>query len=405
MLQEHFKKFYDMKPYLLIEEEEWKDIMQKYEKEDVVEELAKVLHTYPAPLPEITDKQTLDSLNKLKGIKHNDVLVEKRWFPRNERKSNYHLNYKDSQFLLKRNNSGNNASNPFHVETRWKVDWTRTPSGWKTWQTVNGIKTIVRAYWTLDKVLNQVDVNTLRVATTLRKYVASQFKPAVAKAFYDHFQSKNVLDFSAGWGDRLAGFYTGETTEHYVGIDPNTLNHPNYQKQIMFYEKYSTFFEQDRKADLIESPAEDVDYSQYENYFDTVFTSPPYFNTEKYSEDDTQSWVRYKKIDDWNEKFLHTTLGKIIPTIKKNGILAINIADVFNAPINDYVEITNPMNDFIQSQGLEYLGCIGMEMTKRFNSGGAGNAKSEYFSEDLKEITEETKDVAFAEPIWIWKKN
>ena len=35
-----------MKPYLLIEEEEWKEIMQKYEKEDVVEELAKVLHTY-----------------------------------------------------------------------------------------------------------------------------------------------------------------------------------------------------------------------------------------------------------------------------------------------------------------------------------------------------------------------
>ena len=23
--------------------------------------------------------------------------------------------------------------NPFHIENRWKVDWTRTPSGWKTW--------------------------------------------------------------------------------------------------------------------------------------------------------------------------------------------------------------------------------------------------------------------------------
>ena len=46
------------------------------------------------------------------------------------------------------------ASNPFHIETRWKVDWTRMPSGWKTWQTVKGIKTIVRKnYYTLDKVL------------------------------------------------------------------------------------------------------------------------------------------------------------------------------------------------------------------------------------------------------------
>ena len=37
-------------------------------------------------------------------------------------------------------------------------------------------------------------------------------------------------------------------------------------------------------------------------------------------------------------------------------------------------------------------------------SGGAGNAKSEYFDEHLKETTEEKKDVAFGEPIWIFKK-
>ena len=57
---------------------------------------------------------------------------------------------------------------------------------------VKGIKTIVRAYWTLDKVLNQVDVNTLRVATTLRKYVASQFKPVVAKAFMITFKGRRI---------------------------------------------------------------------------------------------------------------------------------------------------------------------------------------------------------------------
>ena len=186
---DYFKKFYNMEPYLTIGESEWKHIMETYEKEEVVEELAKALVTYPAPVPEITEKQTLDSLNKLKGIRWNDVLIEGRWFPRNERKSNYHLNYNDNQYFFKKNNTGNNASNPFHVENRWNVDWTRTPSGWKTWQTVNGIKTIVRAYWTLEKVLLRVDLNTLRMATTLRKYVASQFKPSIAKAFYDYFKS------------------------------------------------------------------------------------------------------------------------------------------------------------------------------------------------------------------------
>ena len=202
----------------------------------------------------------------------------------------------------------------------------------------------------------------------------------------------------------MAGFYCGETTKSYVGIDPNTLNHPNYKRQVEFYKENQTFFEEPKEVEFICEPAEDVDYSKYENYFDTIFTSPPYFNVEKYSDEDTQSYIRYKDIDSWNKNFLHKTIEKIIPTLKKDGILAINIADVYDAKNKTYFDICNPMNDFIKSQGLEYYGCIGMEMTKRFNSGGAGNAKSEYFSEDLKDKTKETENIAFGEPIWIWKK-
>ena len=400
IISDYFKKFYDMEPYIFIDEGEWKHIIDTYEKEEVIEELSKVLHTYRPPIPVISERQTLDSLNKLKSVRWPELLVEGSWFPRNETESKYSL----SDLYFRRDNSGNNASNPFHIETRWKVDWTRTPSGWKTWQTVKGIKTIVRAFYTLDQVLTKVDEQSIRMATTLRKYVASQFKPSIAKAFYDYFKSNNVLDFSAGWGDRLAGFYCGETTKSFVGIDPNTTNHPNYKKQVEFYEKHRTIFEQERKVDLICSPAEDVDFTKYENHFDTIFTSPPYFNVEKYSDEDTQSYIRYKDIDSWNKNFLHKTLEKLIPTLKKDGILAINIADVYNPSKKNYYEICNPMNDFLKSKGLKYDGCIGMEMTKRFNSGGAGNAKSEYFDDKLKEQTEKTQDMAFGEPIWIWRK-
>ena len=127
-IKDYFKKFYDMKPYLFIDEKEWKYIMETYEKDDVVEELSKALHTYPCPIPKITEKETLKSLNKLKGVRWNDLLVEKEWFPRNEKESDYPLTHK----YFKRDNKGNNASNPFHIENRWKVDWTRTPSGWRT---------------------------------------------------------------------------------------------------------------------------------------------------------------------------------------------------------------------------------------------------------------------------------
>ena len=94
----------------------------------------------------------------------------------------------------------------------------------------------------------------------------------------------------------------------------------------------------------------------------------------------------------------------MIPTLKQGGILAVNISDVYSAPDGGYVDITNSMNDFLHSRGLKYRGCIGMEMTKRPNSGGAGTAVSEYFSEDLKEQANETKNHAFGEPIWIWEK-
>ena len=399
-IKEYFKKFYNMKPYLHIHEDEWQVIMKTWDKDDVIQELSECLHTYPCPIPEITEQETLKSLNKLKSVQYNDILVEGKWFPRNENQYNYPL----TDLYFKKDNSGNNASNGFHIQNRWKVDWVRTPSGWRTWQTVKGIKTIVRAFYTLEQVLTKVDLQSIRMATTLRKYVASQFKPSIAKGFYDYFKSVNVLDFSAGWGDRLAGFYCGESTKSFVGIDPNTNNHPNYQKQVEFYKKNQTFFEEPKEVELICSPAEDVDYTKYENHFDTIFTSPPYFNVEKYSDEDTQSYKRYTNIDRWNEDFLHFTLDKLIFTLKKDGIIAINISDVYSAPDKGYLEICNPMNDFLKSKGLEYYGCIGMEMTKRFNSGGAGNAKSEYFNEELKEKTQETQNTAFGEPIWIWKK-
>ena len=71
------------------------------------------------------------------------------------------------------------------------------------------------------------------------------------------------------------------------------------------------------------------------------------------------------------------------------------------------VEICNPMNDFLSTiSDSEYQGCIGMEMAKRPNSGGAGMARvsDERFQDSTIQRAEETKDKTFCEPIWIWKK-
>ena len=125
---------------------------------------------------------------------------------------------------------------------------------------------------------------------------------------------------------------------HYVAA--NTLNHPNYERQVEFYKKHQTFFEEDKYVDMFCCPEDFTDYDLYNDYFDTIFTSPPYFDVEKYSDEDTQSYKRYKTIDSWNKNFLHETLRLIIPTLKENGILKI-CSDVYHESVKGYVDITN----------------------------------------------------------------
>lgn len=409
MYLEYFDKYKNMSPYLYIPNEEWEYIKQTFEVEDVKESLAKVAMEYPLPYQEIEEDDARSEYLALKGIRWHELLREGEWFPRKASESTYPITYDNKQLYFRRLNTGNQASNFFQQSNRWGVDGTVSPGPKRTWETEEFMKTLMGGLYTLK--FDEIDRGALRVCLSLRKYICSQFKPNVAKALYDMYKAENVLDFAAGWGDRLCGFYASEYGKHYVGVDPRKENHPIYKQQAEFYEKNNGFFEVEKKATFVESPAEDFDYAGYDNYFDIAFTSPPYFSVERYSYDDTQSWVRYKTIDEWNKDFLHKALGKIWNTLKKGGHLCVNIADVYASSKGDkgYQAITNPMNDFIGSlEGAEYMGCIGMEMAKRPGSAGAGaiiEADRDRYTEEALAKADEAGDKTFCEPVWIWKKN
>lgn len=405
-IQEYFKQFYNMTPYLEITEEQWGHIKKTYSKDEVRLELAKCAMTYELPYAEITEEDAYDDYMKLKGIRWNEILTDGEWFPRKASETRYPYIYDEKQQYFSRLNTGNKASNYFQQVNRWSVDGSVSPGPARTWVNEKFMTSLMGSAYSLK--LEKIGKSELRTMIGLRKYICAQFKPNVAKIFYEMNKSKTVLDFSMGWGDRLAGFFAADCTEHYVGLDPRKENHPFYEQQRDFYKKHSSFFENDKKTDFFISPAEDFDFTPYNDYFDMVFTSPPYFSVERYSYDDTQSWVRYKDIEMWNKEFLHKTLGNIIPAVKKGGIIAINIADVYASSKKDdkgWLEICNPMNDFLVSQGMTYVGCLGMELAKRPNSGGAGTAKdTEQYSEEVIKESEESKDQRFCEPMWVWKK-
>ncbi len=396
----YFEKFRNMEPYFSIDEKEWSYITETFSKEVIKESLVKVLMEYEPPYADISEKECLKDYQKLKGVKWHDLYVNKSWFARSE------YEWKFSDNIIKRLNTGNKASNYFQQHNRWSVDGTISPGPIRTWNNEKFMYTLLGSLFTLK--FSKVDKSILRTCIGLRKYICSQFKPNVAKAIYDRYECKNVLDFSAGWGDRLAGFYASDYGELFVGIDPRKENHPIYEKQAEYYQKHSTFFENDKKHEFLCSPAEDADLSKYEGMMDIVFTSPPYFNVERYSHDDTQSWVRYKNIDLWNKNFLQTAVNNVWKTLKKGGLLMVNISDV-NASSGgkkkEFLKICDPMNDYINTfDDSEYVECFGMEMAKRPNCIGIGNAKITEESNRKEEFIVEKEGDTFGEPVWVWKK-
>jgi hypothetical protein len=393
-----------MTPYLEIGEEEWEHIKQTFSVEDVKESMATICMTYPIPYNDLTEEDAYKSYMDLKGIRWNELLKDGEWFYRSTN-SRYDLS---TQYFSK-TNVGSVASNYFQQENRWEANSNRSPGPAKTWRTKKNMITLMGSLFTLK--VARIDKGTLRGCLHLRKYTCSQFRPSVAKALYDKFEAKTVLDFSMGWGDRLAAFYAGNTTEHYVGLDPKTDNHQLYNKQRDFYNKHTSFFENNKRSDFYAIPAEEFDFNKYDNYFDVVFTSPPYYNVEHYSQDDTQSFKRYKTISDWNTNFLHNVLTNLYQSVRLQGVVAINIADVFSTSdggMKRWLEITNPMNDHLKSLGMEYMGAIGMEMSKRPNSAGAGmvfqgSAPNEW-TDDTMNRADNSINKTFCEPIWLWRK-
>jgi 16S rRNA G966 N2-methylase RsmD len=199
----------------------------------------------------------------------------------------------------------------------------------------------------------------------------TQFKPHCAKHLYDFFGAKNVLDFSAGWGDRLVGFLASGA-ESYIGIDPNTRVHTPYQGIADFYAPH-------KKTRFICSPAEEVDYSTLE--YDFVFTSPPYFDLEIYSSEATQSCHRYSNLEAWKTHFLYKVLRSVSEFLVEGGRIAINISDYNNGSGKTLI-CSDLLSYMGGSLGLTYEGCIGYPLVARQGV--------------------EAKNVG--EPIFIWSK-
>lgn len=257
------------------------------------------------------------------------------------------------------------SSNRFHYAARMACDSVNSPS-------------VVRS-WYIEKFRKGLESSVFyaknpKTALALRKYIPSQFRPASAKTIYSVFGAKKVYDSSMGWGDRLSAALASDL-EIYYGRDVNPFLFGGYSEQVKKLEsKTKVVFEM--KGAEIDCPQED--------YFDLVFTSPPYFKMEKYA-GEMQSHALYKKFDDWLNGFLYPMAKNSYDSINDMGHVAINISDVYcDHKIN---HICEPLINYMISIGANYKGAIGYQLGKRINS---NNKKSQ--------------TAGFSEPVLIFGK-
>ena len=193
-------------------------------------------------------------------------------------------------------------------------------------------------------------------AFRLGTYIATQFKPVVAKAIYDMTNAKKVLDTSCGWGDRLAGFFASDAEEYY-GCDPNPNTYARYNEQIS---KYNKLLSKPKKVTIWRCGAEDLPYHKLPS-IDVAFTSPPYFATEEYNKggefQEDQSWHKFSEYENWRDKFYLPVAEK---TMEVSKFMFVNIMDP-KVKGKRYYSSDELVNKFKDS----FMGQIGMRIMQR----------------------------------------
>ena len=369
-----FKKFVHENE-LIVNEEKWSEIVHLYSQEFIIKEIsdAIVLFNINLPYRDIILANVKDDYLALKNNIDTNLFKQGKWV----NKFNYKYPYID--YYIDLSNIGNKASDYFHQVERWKCDATGYPSPQKTWETERFRLTLFKALFSLK--VKEINPTVLRNLISLRKYIAAQFRPSAAKTIYEVYKPETVLDFSMGWGDRLLAAHASRYVKRYVGIDPNINLFEGYNKQVRTYD---CIWGKIKEFELHCGRAEDENL-QLGDQFDMIFTSPPYFDKEKYDQSEQQSYKMYKGFDSWMKNFLCKAIEIHSKSLKSGGHLIINVSDIYTR--KKLYPICDGMNDFIASIGqYDYVGAIGLRMPKRPMS-----------------ISSDTVGI-YGEPIWVWKK-
>ncbi len=320
-----------------------------------------------------------------------------------EKYSDYKYNYKDYGLgVISAPSTYNNVSNYFHQELRLNCSsysfkspldvWYNGTAKdiWRClgpiWRGINNMKTVL-VEGKEELRGGQLSEASYMSAFRLGTYIATQFKPNVAKTIYQLTNAKKVLDTSCGWGDRLAGFFASDA-EEYIGCDPNPNTYKQYMKQI---ELYNSFLTKPKKVTIYNTGAEDLPWDTIKDV-DCSFTSPPYFSTEEYNKggekEENQSWFKFNEYEKWRDDFFLPVSKKCFE-VSKHTLINIMDPTIKGKRYKSCDEVVDMLKD-------NFVGQIGMRIMQR--------PKSDKLFETEKD-KQEFMNKTFIENVWCFSKD
>jgi len=164
----------------------------------------------------------------------------------------------------------------------------------------NFLSGLARATIFKDGKVKELLYQVLQLGINGVQYV-NEFPPYIMRDFCISFSAKTILDPCAGWGGRMIG--VASIGGFYHGFEPSTKTYEGLLRLGEFLKLFNTGFEF-----IIENiPFEE---SILTRKYDIALTSPPYYDTEIYSKEETNSCNRYKSFHEWCNGFYFPMIEK-----------------------------------------------------------------------------------------------
>lgn len=182
----------------------------------------------------------------------------------------------------------------------------------------------------------------------------ADFPADLAKNIYNEYGNKgSVLDMCHGWGGRVVGFMLSDCKE-YVGYDSSVNTNNGVIEIVDRFNKYVPEKQISLNCECFEKSKE------RENYYDLAFTSPPYFDVEKYDGEES-SWKKYNNFELWKNKFYLVMIEKSHRQLKQDGYLILQVG-------NQHYKLGEIAKNYCDKLKMKFVDARYSGMSKLFNA-------------------------------------